>query len=81
MSSPAVAHVIRENVAKKYKTTDFSSKLHKIDKSGKIYIPSLIRKLFKGYLFFVLVENGKIILDPVKIEDFEEDDSLENETT
>jgi bifunctional DNA-binding transcriptional regulator/antitoxin component of YhaV-PrlF toxin-antitoxin module len=41
-------------------------KLRKIYRDGKIYIPSSIRKHFRGCLFDVRIENGKIILDPVK---------------
>ena len=51
-------------------------KLVKIGKSGKIYIPKLIRELFKDCYFFVLVSEGKIILDPVKI-DFKKVDENE----
>lgn len=43
--------------------------LYKIDPYGKIYIPSFIRRLFRGYRFFILIEDGKIVLDPVKVED------------
>lgn len=58
-----------------YKINDFSSKprkLIRIDNSGKLYVPAFIRKLFEGYRFYLYVENGKIILDPVKIDDFDE---------
>jgi bifunctional DNA-binding transcriptional regulator/antitoxin component of YhaV-PrlF toxin-antitoxin module len=41
-------------------------RLRKIYADGKIYIPSSIRKQFKGCLFDVYIENGKIVLDPVK---------------
>lgn len=46
-----------------------SKRLLKIDKSGKIYIPKVVRDLFKGYRFFLIVENGKLTLDPVKVDD------------
>ena len=41
-------------------------KLRKIYRDGKIYIPSRIRRQFRGCLFNVYIENGKIVLDPVK---------------
>jgi hypothetical protein len=48
-------------------------KLLKFDKNGKIYIPSLVRKIFRDCHFYLEIENGKIILDPIKLEDvFEE---------
>ncbi|KUJ94012.1 MAG: hypothetical protein XD40_0833 [Archaeoglobus fulgidus] len=48
-------------------------KLIRIDNSGKLYVPALIRKLFRDYRFFVYVEDGKLVFDPVKIDDvFEE---------
>ncbi|MEM2030757.1 MAG: hypothetical protein QXV35_05370 [Archaeoglobaceae archaeon] len=50
------------------KAFDFEPKLYKFDKHGKIYVPSLFRRLFHGYRFAVYVESGKIILDPVKVE-------------
>lgn len=55
----------------KYKRLLFSSqkRLVRIDKYGKVYIPRPIQKLYRGYRFCVMVENGKIILDPVKIDD------------
>ncbi len=53
-------------------------KLVKIGKDGKIYIPKIFRELFKGYRFAIMVEEGKIILDPVKVED--EPDSGEGDT-
>lgn len=46
--------------------------LKKIDSHGKIYIPKLIRDIFRGYRFWVYVEGGKIILDPIKLDDFSE---------
>lgn len=50
-------------------------KLRKFDSNGKIYFPKFIRELFRGYYFSIEVVDGKIVLDPVKIEDFcEEDD-------
>ncbi len=44
-------------------------KLTTFDKWGRIYFPKLIRDLFAGYYFDILFEGGKIILDPIKIED------------
>ncbi|GEM_PF-5003442 len=51
------------------KISNRSQKLQKIDRFGRIYIPSFIRTLFRDYRFFVVVESGKIVLDPVKIDD------------
>lgn len=44
-------------------------KLIKIDNSGKLYVPAFIRKLFEGYHFYPYIENGKLVFDPVKVED------------
>lgn len=38
------------------------------DKMGKIYIPVEIRKKFEGCYFYVMEVDGKIVLDPIKIE-------------
>jgi len=51
------------------KLSNSGQKLVKIDKYGRIYIPKVIRDFFQGYRFFVLVSDGKIILDPIKLED------------
>ncbi|MEM5868305.1 MAG: hypothetical protein QXG39_10355 [Candidatus Aenigmatarchaeota archaeon] len=51
------------------KPSDSELKLYKFDKRGKIYVPSLFRRLFRGYRFAVYVESGKIVLDPIKIDD------------
>jgi hypothetical protein len=49
-------------------------KLLRIDKNGKIYIPSLVRKIFRDCHFYLEIEGGKLVLDPVKVEDvFEEE--------
>ncbi|MEM0303155.1 MAG: hypothetical protein QXI54_08325 [Archaeoglobaceae archaeon] len=50
------------------KAFDSEPKLYKFDNHGKIYVPSLFRRLFHGYRFAVYVESGKIVLDPVKID-------------
>jgi len=49
-------------------------RLKRFDSNGKIYIPKFVRELFKGYYFSIEVVDGKIVLDPVKIEDFEENE-------
>lgn len=59
-----------------HNTNDFSSKSRKpikIDNSGKLYVPVFIRKLFEGYCFYPYVENGKLVFDPVKVDDFSEE--------
>ena len=43
-------------------------KLQVFDINGKIYIPKDIREQFKDCLFWIEVEDGKIVLRPVKIE-------------
>jgi hypothetical protein len=43
-------------------------KLTRIHKSGVVYIPAEIRRQFKGCMFYIYVEGGKIVLDPVRIE-------------
>jgi len=50
-----------------------SRRLIKIDKTGKLYVPAFIRKMFEGYRFYPYVENGKLVFDPVKVEDFQEE--------
>jgi hypothetical protein len=55
-------------------------KLQKFDKLGKIYIPKHIRDQFRDCRFYVAVVNGKIVLDPVKIEYIdEEEENVENQ--
>jgi len=55
-------------------------KLQKFDKLGKIYIPKHIRDQFRDCRFYVTVVEGKIILDPVKIEYVDEEgESVESE--
>jgi len=56
---------------------DFTTKwgrqrLVKFDASGRIYIPKLIRKLFRDCYFHIEVQNGKIILNPVKLDELED---------
>ncbi|MBO8180913.1 MAG: hypothetical protein H0Z19_10660 [Archaeoglobus sp.] len=46
-----------------------SRRLIKIDKTGKLYVPAFIRKIFEGYRFYPYVENGKLVFDPVKVDD------------
>jgi len=43
-------------------------RLQKFDRIGRIYIPKEIRDQFKGHVFFITVVDGKIVLDPIKIE-------------
>ena len=43
-------------------------KLQTFDKTGKIYIPKEIRKQFDGYYFYITIKDGKIVLDPIKVE-------------
>ena len=42
--------------------------LQKFDRNGRIYIPKKIRDQFKDQVFFISVVDGKIVLDPIKIE-------------
>jgi hypothetical protein len=49
-------------------------KLVKFDRNGKIYFPALYRKIFRGYRFYLELADGKIVLDPIKL-----DDGLEEE--
>ena len=44
-------------------------KLRTFDKYGRIYFPSFIRGIYAGYYFSIQIENGKIVLDPIKIDD------------
>lgn len=50
-------------------TTEDKKKLQVFDKNGKVYIPKEIREQFSNCVFWVDVENGKIMLDPIKVED------------
>ena len=57
-----------------FKMSDFNNitkrrKLVTFNSNGAIYFPKLIREIFKGYYFTIEVSGGKIILDPIKIED------------
>ena len=55
-------------------------KLQKFDKLGKIYIPKHIRDQFHDCRFYIDVVDGKIVLDPVKIEYVnEEEEDVENQ--
>jgi len=57
-----------------FSTTGKKTKLKRFDSNGKIYIPKFVRELFRGYHFSIEVVDGKIVLDPVKIENFEENE-------
>ncbi|MEM1671413.1 MAG: hypothetical protein QXY92_03420 [Archaeoglobaceae archaeon] len=46
-----------------------SQLLYKIGKDGKIYVPKYIREIFRGHYFYLTIENGKLVYDPVKIEE------------
>jgi len=39
-----------------------------LDSGGRITIPKEIREQFKGYGFTIDIIDGKIVLDPVKLE-------------
>ena len=65
----------KEKLPSEYKKSPkLVQKLRKFDSNGKIYFPKFIRQLFKGCRFYVLVEDGKIVLDPVKVDDDFRDD-------
>ena len=49
-------------------------RLKSFNSNGTIYVDKFIRELFKGCYFSIEVSEGKIVLDPVKIEEFEEAD-------
>ena len=56
------------------KSSDFDKigkrrKLRTFDSNGKIYFPKFIRELFKDCYFTIEVSEGKITLDPVKLDD------------
>jgi len=50
------------------KVLEEKERFQKIDEKGRIYIPKDIRKQFRDCYFYITVENGKIVLDPVKID-------------
>ncbi|RLI73858.1 hypothetical protein DRP04_15320, partial [Archaeoglobales archaeon] len=60
-------------------TTGKKTKLKRFDSNGKIYIPKFVRELFRGCYFAIEVVDGKIVLDPIKIEDFEENKLVKKE--
>lgn len=66
--------LLENKVKHPYVINDFDKKrkLVRFNSNGAIYFPKLIREIFKGYYFTIEVSEGKIILDPVKMEDFEE---------
>jgi len=70
-------HVLRVN-RKMLKKLEELKKLQKFDKLGKIYIPKHIRDQFHDCRFYVAVVDGKIVLDPVKIEYVDEDENVES---
>jgi len=45
------------------------AKLQTFDKMGRIYIPKEIREQFKGCYFWIEVVDGKIVLDPIKVDE------------
>jgi len=45
------------------------NKLQLFDRNGRVYIPKEIRDQFKGCGFWISIEDGKIVLDPIKLED------------
>jgi bifunctional DNA-binding transcriptional regulator/antitoxin component of YhaV-PrlF toxin-antitoxin module len=56
------------------KTLEELKKLQAFDSLGRIYIPKHIRDQFHDCRFYIEVVDGKIILDPVKIEYVDEED-------
>ncbi len=52
-----------------FKISKQGQKLLKFDRNGKIYFPALYRRIFRGYHFYLEIENGKLVLDPVKVDD------------
>jgi len=72
LSQGTVSPLMENTKNPEYKGFDSCTKqqrLKKFDRNGKIYIPAFIRQLFRGYRFYVLVDGGKIVLDPIKIDD------------
>jgi AbrB family looped-hinge helix DNA binding protein len=43
-------------------------RIQTFDRNGRVYIPKEIREQFRGCYFYITVEDGKIVLDPIKIE-------------
>jgi bifunctional DNA-binding transcriptional regulator/antitoxin component of YhaV-PrlF toxin-antitoxin module len=60
---------------KTMKTLEELKKLQAFDSLGRIYIPKHIRDQFRDCRFYIDVINGKIVLDPVKIEYVDEEKS------
>jgi len=62
------------------KTLEELKKLQAFDSLGRIYIPKHIRDQFRDCRFYIDVVDGKIVLDPVKIEYVnEEDEDVESQ--
>jgi len=53
------------------KLSDFArtQRLVTFDRYGRIYFPAFVRALYRGYHFSIQFEGGKIVLDPVKVDD------------
>jgi len=59
---------------KTMKTFEELKKLQAFDSLGRIYIPKHIRDQFPDCRFYVSIVDGKIVLDPVKIEYIDEEE-------
>lgn len=71
--------IVRIN-RKTMKTLEELKKLQAFDSLGRIYIPKHIRDQFHDCRFYIEVINGKIVLDPVRIEYVnEEEENVESE--
>ena len=74
-ATPTTWHRRRKSDPEVFNNHDFDKigkkrKLVTFNSNGAIYFPKLIREIFKGYYFTIEVSEGKIVLDPVKVDDF-----------
>lgn len=60
---------------KTMKTLEELKKLQAFDSLGRIYIPKHIRDQFHDCRFYIEVIDGKIVLDPVKIEYIDDEEN------
>jgi len=51
------------------KNTKDKARLQFFYPDGRIYIPKDIRKHFEDCAFFIQIEDGKLVLDPIKIKE------------
>ena len=61
---PALIEVspMKKSALQLFEDYEYRANLVKISKSGKVYLPKLVRELFNNCKFRIIVENGCIVL-------------------